>query len=609
MINSLSTVCGTDNQTPIIAVGEPARGAEPENGLLKAALGCATRRLKVFPVHGVVDGKCTCGKDTCVGSRTGKHPCIRNYPTLATTNPQVIRRWWLKFPHANVGVLTGGCNQLLVIDVDPRNGGIEGLAQLETDLGPLPPTLLHQSGGEDGGRHHLFQYQGGLRSRDLAPGVELKADGSYVLFPGSVHRSGHEYAVLHDLPMVLLPSSWIEFASALRYPAAKTPRPLDLSQVIPERERNRTLYRLARRLRREEGYSQQEIEAELHFLRATRCEVGTHLVTDEELRKIAKSAARLSIGVSFTPGQPQPTGDIDQILQDVWGYPWSGKGTNQRTVMLALLIIAYKAHSLTVAVSQRRLAELAGVGRTAASKAIQGLMEKGWVTLEGWNDWLKEHGNIHGTGIYSLCSPKPRNNNNQNTVTHKSRILSYLGPSIGEILVSSFPFSHDAFRWGGLGKTGWLILTLLERVSLDAIGLAQALSLTPSTVRKALKKLLRYHLVEQHGGWWSKGPGDLDAVAHMLPTAGTGVRQQAQHEQDGEMFLHRLVGFRTHRNTTLVPMDMERKPPHQIQIITNPKSTVPSLVWALTADPTMVSTVAWLVTLGMQQVELEAVAA
>jgi hypothetical protein len=55
----------------------------------------------------------------------GKHPLTRHGLHDATADPGVIRRWWTRWPQANVGIRTGAASGLLVIDIDgPGRDGI-----------------------------------------------------------------------------------------------------------------------------------------------------------------------------------------------------------------------------------------------------------------------------------------------------------------------------------------------------------------------------------------------------------------------------------------------------------------------------------------------------
>jgi Bifunctional DNA primase/polymerase, N-terminal len=68
-------------------------------------------------------------------------------------DPDQIKAWWIRWPNATIGARVP--ESLLVIDVDPRNGG--SLAELESLTGPLPATLTAWSGRDDGGRHLYFR--------------------------------------------------------------------------------------------------------------------------------------------------------------------------------------------------------------------------------------------------------------------------------------------------------------------------------------------------------------------------------------------------------------------------------------------------------------------
>ncbi len=151
--------------------------------LLAAALLYASLGWYVVPLHDITAGVCSCrAGEGC--ATPGKHPRLGKWPERATVDKGTIAGWWEHWPTANVGVLTGARSGLLVIDVDPRHGGDEALFRLEQEHGPLPLTVEAFTGG--GGRHLYFQHPGGeLRSFELAPGLEVKADGSFVVAPPS----------------------------------------------------------------------------------------------------------------------------------------------------------------------------------------------------------------------------------------------------------------------------------------------------------------------------------------------------------------------------------------------------------------------------------------
>lgn len=106
--------------------------------------------------------------------------------------PTDIELWWDRWPEANVGVVTGWVSALVVVDIDPRNGGDATLAELVAAEGALPATVTSLTGG--GGRHLYFAHPTHLvPSRPLGGGVDLKAEGGVVVAPPSQHASGQRY--------------------------------------------------------------------------------------------------------------------------------------------------------------------------------------------------------------------------------------------------------------------------------------------------------------------------------------------------------------------------------------------------------------------------------
>lgn len=174
--------------------------AGPDGGLpvLNAALGLAQLGYPVFPVHGVTDGaSCTCGSGQC--KDVGKHPRTPHGFKDATIDEATIREWWRRWPDSNVGIATAG---LFVLDVDPRHGGDRTLAELEAKHGNLPSTATARTGGD--GSHYVLRSPAGVtvRSRSgILPGLDVRANGGYIVAPPSRHESGGAYRWLDGLAL------------------------------------------------------------------------------------------------------------------------------------------------------------------------------------------------------------------------------------------------------------------------------------------------------------------------------------------------------------------------------------------------------------------------
>jgi hypothetical protein len=143
-----------------------------------------------------------------------KAPMTINGHLNATTDPDKIKIWWTKWPNAMIGAKVP--DSLLVIDLDPRNGG--DLEKLVALVGDLPPTLTVWSGRNDGGRHLYFlRPYGPLTSTRLPQGIDLKVNG-YCIVPPSIH------------PATGLPYRWES-----REPAALPYRLQELLTPLPPR--------------------------------------------------------------------------------------------------------------------------------------------------------------------------------------------------------------------------------------------------------------------------------------------------------------------------------------------------------------------------------------
>ena len=106
---------------------------------------------------------------------SGKAPATSSGYLDATSDTASVTRWWLSNARYNIGYALP--EDIFVVDVDPRNGG---------EIPPnLPKTLTCLTGG--GGYHYYYHYRGNNPLRKtIAPGVDIKTKGGYVLLPPSI---------------------------------------------------------------------------------------------------------------------------------------------------------------------------------------------------------------------------------------------------------------------------------------------------------------------------------------------------------------------------------------------------------------------------------------
>lgn len=150
----------------------------------------------------------------------GKVPVTGHGVKDASRDLAQVSAWWPAGASWNVGARVPAA--LLVLDVDPQNGG--SLVELERAAGVrLPATLTVHSGRGTGGQHRYYLHPGGpVSSRRLPVGIDVKTDRGYCVMPPSVHSAtGRPYRWEQRAPVALPP----EVVALLRpRPPATLPR-------------------------------------------------------------------------------------------------------------------------------------------------------------------------------------------------------------------------------------------------------------------------------------------------------------------------------------------------------------------------------------------------
>ena len=158
-----------------------------------------------------------------------KPPAIARWEQRATVDTDRITRCW-QAGAFNIGIATGP-SRLVVVDLDTNDGdGTDGaaqFAQLAGDRGvTLPDTWTVTT--PSGGRHLYFTAPAGVRLRntrgDLAPHVDTRAGGGYVVAPGSI-AAGGGYELADDTDPAELPG-WLLQALCEQRSTAISARPV-----------------------------------------------------------------------------------------------------------------------------------------------------------------------------------------------------------------------------------------------------------------------------------------------------------------------------------------------------------------------------------------------
>lgn len=139
------------------------------------------RAVPVFPVRGI-----------------DKRPLVKwRKDPAAVANMLSPNNWWVRWPFAMIGMPTGAASGWNVLDVDMKNG-VDGLANLKAvgidpfDMGGDYPVARTPTGGW----HFYFPHDRGRPVKNsaglIAPGVDVRGEGGFVVLPPSRRTPGGE---------------------------------------------------------------------------------------------------------------------------------------------------------------------------------------------------------------------------------------------------------------------------------------------------------------------------------------------------------------------------------------------------------------------------------
>ena len=148
-----------------------------------------------------------------------KRPPLRDWPTLATTDLEMVRRWWSgQYEGYGVGLVTGAQpdgRHIFAIDLDrhdPAKDGVRLFSNLSELAGDVPDTVQADTGRN--GRHLLFTAPDGAVTNSTAkigPGIDVRGQGGFIVVAPTVH------------PETLRPYAWQEGHAPWERPIAEAP--------------------------------------------------------------------------------------------------------------------------------------------------------------------------------------------------------------------------------------------------------------------------------------------------------------------------------------------------------------------------------------------------
>ena len=292
----------------------------------------------LLPLHTWNVDKCDCMKQC---TSPAKHPRTMHGLKDASCDLAQVVEWWGQWPAANIGVRTGPESCIVVVDIDPRNGGMESWESLREHHAYEHDGPACLTGG--GGMHLYFAHPGEKvmsRSGELAEGVDVKGDGGYVVAPPSVHARGTSYAWIEGYAPWERPPGQIPFwlLELMHKPVEGISGAQPIADKITQGKRRSVLLSLAGSMRHR-NMGETAIFNALMAENAEKCEPPLDM---REIAKLAADAATWEPGsATILPStKPGPTSSerrkasfdpvtFTAVELDSWTLPevqWAVKG-------------------------------------------------------------------------------------------------------------------------------------------------------------------------------------------------------------------------------------------------------------------------------------------
>lgn len=247
--------------------------------------------LQVLPIHGIYEGECTCGNPKC--DRPGKHPLDSRGVYGATDDIEYLEEVFRRNKLANIGVAAGRVSNILILDLDNQDA-------IDTARkSGIPPTWAYVTGK---GEQYVFQYptladnfyvQNAVH---LGPGMDIRSDGGYSVWPDSTHFSGKTYSWINppEITPLHLPPKWLmDLVVIKNKTASQDYKPDDEAEVMVEGGRNDYLFKVGTSLRMHR-LSGEEIRLVMHERNMRSCSPP---LSEDEVNKIVES-----ITLRYAPG-------------------------------------------------------------------------------------------------------------------------------------------------------------------------------------------------------------------------------------------------------------------------------------------------------------------
>lgn len=240
-----------------------------------------------------------------------KKPAIKGGLSNATREVNIIIPWYAAHPEHNIGIACGAKSRNLIaldLDVSDTKDGTAVLADFEEKYAELPHTAAVKTGS--GGVHYLYLANEHVQSSvNAILGVDIRAEGSYIVAPPSIHPNGNAYEWIHPLSELAEANQAVyDFIKHVqpKNQGDKSENRFKLPDQIKEGERDNTLFKYACQLQ-EFGASDDEIAQKINEANLQKC---SEPLPDSDIARIVKSATK------YPKGEKQSLKTPDKPSQD-----------------------------------------------------------------------------------------------------------------------------------------------------------------------------------------------------------------------------------------------------------------------------------------------------
>ncbi|MEN6623351.1 MAG: bifunctional DNA primase/polymerase, partial [Smithella sp.] len=444
---------------------------------------------------------------------------------------------WENAPeNANIGLRCGGANHLLVIDCDEKNkpGTFDNTSRYLAGLGinindsPIVRTASRI------GKHIYLQClnsPGGsysLLSPEYGSGEVRHSDGCYVVAPPSIYTGGGEYRLINGDFSAL---AKVDFSDIL--PLLKKNKPIvdsDVQQLYQRANRRAKQLLLGGETDQFPSRSERDSSLMVSLINSGFSEDSIKVLMKEfkfgkygDLLQQNPQIAQKYFSTSYANAKTFAENNMSDgrrlaLNARNWAESigWKGKtGISDRAVFLAHCDIAYRSGKQEYHASCRELAELAAMSVKGVSKVNGRLLKKGMI---------------------SVIIPGMANQATVYSIMHE-----YTLPQSQTVRECVLMQNHDAFRRSGLGKSSFLIWKALQEGPSSIADLVVITGRVYTTVKRNLERMSKVidfktgEVISMVGfdgvKYEAKADVDLDRIAELLGTKGSGEKQKELHRK------------------------------------------------------------------------------